>query len=375
MKDTLRIALALTNQDRALSQRSDGIDALRGIAILAVLIYHCVLEFNTGGDGWLGTFSSNPFNFFFPHHLGNFGVSLFFVISGFCIHRSNALWVRRHPQASTATQWKQYARCRFLRIAPLYFLALIAFYIAQSPAPFSPNELIDLAIHAALIQTLIEGHLAHINPSFWTLAVEVQLYALYPLLWHAIQRWGAVSVVSATLMVSLAWRLGLPLLTSTYWVTHLPWCWGFDWLLGVGVAQAVESRRWPNGVHILGALLVALVLLVPSRSPVLYAVVPGIVFSMLVGWIARLSKMPLALGPLVTLGVSSYALYLIHQPIMATVARQLHSMNVSTVDPLPFGIVSLACCAACIAVSPRLERFGRRLGQYLDVRRLNISEK
>jgi peptidoglycan/LPS O-acetylase OafA/YrhL len=353
----------LTKRDSTLSRRLDGLDALRGIAILAVLVYHCILEFNIGGDGWLGTVSSNPYNFFFPHHLGNFGVSLFFVISGFCIHRSNQLWVSRNPQASISAQWKEYARRRFFRIAPLYFLVLIAFYIAFSPAPFSSAELIDLAVHAAFIQTLLEGHLTHINPSFWTLAVEVQLYCLYPLLWLSIRRWGAIRVLSATLLLSLAWRLGLPLLVRTNWVIYLPWRWAFEWLLGVGVAQAIESRRWPHARHIAGALVIALMLLVPSRSPLLYAVVPGIVFSMLVGRMARLSKIPAVLSPLVSLGVSSYALYLIHQPIMAMVARYLQSVGISTVDPLPFAAASLACCAACMAVSPGLERLGRVLGQ------------
>lgn len=87
------------------------LNGLRFFAALSVMIYH-----------FYGTKTLN----------GHFGVTLFFVLSGFLI---TSLLLEEKQQTETISIPKFYIR-RFLRIAPLYFfiiiLSSISFFYAES---------------------------------------------------------------------------------------------------------------------------------------------------------------------------------------------------------------------------------------------------
>jgi len=332
-------------------RRVAGVDALRGVGFLSVFAFHSVLAFNIGGNGWLGDVYSNPFAYFVPNHLGTFGVTLFFVISGFCIHRSTVAWRARNPQATAGTMWRAYGARRMRRVYPLYLVTLVAFWVAAPRATVA-----DLLLHAGLVQTLVPGHLNTINPSFWSLAVEAQLYALYPLLWAAIERFGARWALGAAAGLSLAWSIGAPALFHDAWWVSLPWRWGFPWVLGAAVAAAGDRLVAPRSLQLVVAGLIAVVLLAPSRSAMLYALVPALFFAALLAWSVS-SERPLeAKRPLRWIGGVSYALYLIHQPLLDWAANALAAQQVRTVDPLPFLLGSMGMLALCLVVAAGMER-------------------
>jgi peptidoglycan/LPS O-acetylase OafA/YrhL len=349
--------------------RLSRLDALRGVAFLSVFVFHAFLELNTGDGGWVGAVYSNPYGFLFPHHLGALGVQLFFVLSGFCIHRS------AERGLSASGSWADYARRRALRIVPLYLLTLVAFYALTSHDPLSGEQLGDLALHAAFLQTLVPGHVNHINPAFWSLAVEVQLYALYPLLWLASQRLGARRAVLLFALASLFWALVLPQWARGAWFTQLPLRWGFAWFLGVGVAVTLRARFWPGGratALFLGATLLALL---PSRSVALYEVLPPLAFAGVVAWAARQTapeRPGLGFRALVALGGISYALYLMHQPLLTFAGRALTAAGVRIVDAGPFFATAGGVLLGCIALATPLERLGRRV-QAWGERRLSAA--
>lgn len=90
--------------------RQPALDGLRGIAVLIVFLSH------SSGRGiqiapWL--------NF---HGIGHVGVYLFFVLSGFLLTRN---LVEGQPVGTFLVR-------RFFRIAPLYYLVLIATFIHQA---------------------------------------------------------------------------------------------------------------------------------------------------------------------------------------------------------------------------------------------------
>ena len=357
------------------SRRPSGhapLDAWRGVAILAVFAFHAVLELNLsrpgdpGNPGWLGALVSAPYAHFLPLHLGAFGVQLFFVISGYCIHRSVRAWDAVHPGATARDRWRSYAQRRFWRIYPLYAVVLLALFAAGASPPRADvaDPATDLLVHAAMLHTLVPDHINLINPSFWSLAVEAQIYALYPLVWLGFRRWGAARVLLAAAALAALWHAGVPHLTRSPWVVNLPWRWGFEWALGAFVAETLASHRWPRGRTVAAVATLATVVLAPLRSPFLYAAVPPIVFALVVAWAARRSSPPRPWRPLAALGRVSYALYLVHQPTLAALGVFLVDRGVRTVDPLPFAATAVGALAVATAAAVLLERFGRAAQRY-----------
>ena len=351
----------MTTDPLARAPRFVGLEALRGVAILAVFLFHCVLEFNTGGRGWLGDVNSQRYAYFVPQHLGDFGVQLFFVVSGFCIHHATTTWRTHHPLASVRALWLAYAKRRFWRIYPLYLLAMMAAFLLQPDDVSAHRGLTDLAVHAALLQTLVPEHINRINPSLWSVAVEVQLYALYPLISWALRRFDARMVLAAAALLTLSWRLGLPMTDAPEWLQNFAPRWGFAWVLGVGVAHGQHGTRWPPGRIVLALAVLSSVLLTATRAEVVYQTVPPLLFALVVAWAVR---RPLHdanwLGLLTALGGVSYAVYLVHQPLLTWLARTLHAAGVRTVDPGPFFLASAVSLLASLVLAMPLERGYRR---------------
>ena len=176
------------------------LDGLRGVAILMVLLFHV---WRVPGGGVSGPVSHAIENF---ASIGWTGVELFFVLSGFLI--TGILL-----DARQATNYFRvfYAR-RVLRIFPLYYLTLIAFFwvwplLAHHVAffqlhgqgTFGPREQLwywfDLVNLRTAFYPLIIVMLTHC----WTLSLEEQFYAVWPVVVRFLrERWlvaGSIAVV------------------------------------------------------------------------------------------------------------------------------------------------------------------------------------
>jgi peptidoglycan/LPS O-acetylase OafA/YrhL len=151
------------------------IDGLRAIAVLSVLVYHSTIAADAKFPDWV--FS------------GSRGVSLFFVISGFCLSFPflHAWRSGRTFQLDSRVFGKFLAR-RFSRIAPPFYVMLTIFALL-SMTPFGfPNSAhqdtgIANQIHeywASLLFLTSKSPL--FNASFWTLGIEARWYILCPLL-------------------------------------------------------------------------------------------------------------------------------------------------------------------------------------------------
>ena len=112
-----------------------------------------------------------------PLIFGNFGVAVFFVISGFCIQLSYA----RSAQAG----FRAFYIRRFFRIYPPYLVALLFFAVVFPPTRLGFAKLWDWAqfgSHLLLVHNFDARAFDGINGAFWSIAVEVQLYLLFPVL-------------------------------------------------------------------------------------------------------------------------------------------------------------------------------------------------
>jgi peptidoglycan/LPS O-acetylase OafA/YrhL len=109
------------------------------------------------------------------HEAGDFGVRLFFVLSGFLI--TGILLGCRDLDPGTATR-AFYCR-RALRIFPLYFATLIAFTFVL-PFAGMDGAFWWNATYLSNFRNLLTGHDLGPAGHFWTLAVEEQFYLLWP---------------------------------------------------------------------------------------------------------------------------------------------------------------------------------------------------
>jgi peptidoglycan/LPS O-acetylase OafA/YrhL len=139
------------------------VDALRAIAMTAVITFHCKLM----PFGWMG-------------------VWLFYVVSGFSV--TTSLFSRRHPAPSIGSAIGRFYIRRALRIWPLYF-AFVALNVILLEAIGKTEPLEDVPWLLSFTQNLkmiFTDYTPAANwPAFghlWTLAVEQQFYLVFPLL-------------------------------------------------------------------------------------------------------------------------------------------------------------------------------------------------
>ena len=205
-------------------------DGLRGVAILAVVLYHCMPRLQ-------GTFLEKFIAW------GWSGVSLFFVLSGFLITGIIL-------DSSTAPRfYSNFFARRFLRIWPVYWMLLFLYYFFF-PLLFSGYRWMfhEIAVAPWLFLLLFVQNLwpvalpGAIGPT-WSLAIEQQFYLFWtPIARRVPPRWllpAAAIMLATSPLVRLFWGNRF---TPTNTITHL------DGLaVGSLIAIALRVLPWPIG--------------------------------------------------------------------------------------------------------------------------------
>jgi peptidoglycan/LPS O-acetylase OafA/YrhL len=347
---------------------TEGADLLRGVAILMVVVYHCVgpiYGFHLPWDGWVRDFSAGdtPILLHFLS-LGWAGVALFFVISGFCIHYSYLRTANLKPRSFF---WR-----RFWRIYPAYIVALIAFSVAFRLNVLSRGGAGQFLSHLLFFHNCSERWFFGINASFWSIAVEIQLYLLFPVLLFIRSRLGIAWTVATLFAVGCAWRAvtiilwGFPdhLINAAWSSPLMTW---FDWSIGALIAE-----RFRAGHRVFPRPLVWLALLLPLFGlSTLYKPLTPFCFSLAATISAIALEMTLHVQwrdvawvrPLAFIGIISYSLYLWHQPLLIPLDQQLAPIFGS---PTVAWISVIALLIASSWLSFRLlELPGISLGQWI----------
>jgi peptidoglycan/LPS O-acetylase OafA/YrhL len=302
---------------------TSGADVLRGIAIIMVVAYHAMgpsWGWYVPWSGWLRDFSAAPSRallWCYPITFGWAGVSLFFVISGFCIHYS---YLRAGRFEAKQFFWR-----RVWRIYPAYIVALLAFQLLPQINLHTRAARFDLGLHALMVHNASQTTFFGVSGSFWSIAVEVQLYLLFPLLLVLREKVGIEKAMVALFAVGCAWRSAtlflapLPdhLITAAWTCPLNTW---FDWSLGALVAERFASgrRTFSRAPVLLAVLIPALV-----ASSVIK---PLTIFSFMLASAVSAVRLDAALRDswsgrrwaqgLSFIGAISYSIYLWHQPLL-----------------------------------------------------------
>jgi peptidoglycan/LPS O-acetylase OafA/YrhL len=248
---------------------------------------------------------------------GYLAVTTFFVLSGFVLARTYA-----------GTEWTgrnllRYGVGRLARVYPVYVLslALVAPFIF---ADRTPGKAPLVAAHGLLVQ----GWLGHIpvnwNTPAWSLSCEMFFYLAFPLAALLIPRanWTATIALAAAAccLTQFLWRIGVS--DEIKPVIHLA-----DFLMGIAACRAYElierAERIPEGAWLylpglaIGAALIAFPQVLPGAIDLNSALRPlNAVVLVGFGLGGGLAARALSTNVAVYLGKSSYAMYILHVPIL-----------------------------------------------------------
>ncbi|HET6276884.1 MAG TPA: acyltransferase [Candidatus Cybelea sp.] len=226
------------------------LDGLRGIAVLLVLWYHI----------WEISFlSPGPWLDFLPA-TGFVGVHLFFFLSGFVISYP---FVRAALEERARPSWREFAWRRFIKIVPSYVLSIaVAYAIGYAQVQPYASTVPDVVTHLLFIHTWFPLRYGTIDGVLWTLAVEVEFYCLFPLIWWCFRRqpW-----LTGAAMIAIAWWWRSTMASCCYstlfaqYEENLP---GYLDIFAFGMMSAYAFVRFGNlwrGAHMrLGGLAVAI---------------------------------------------------------------------------------------------------------------------
>ncbi|MBP8197130.1 MAG: acyltransferase [Chromatiaceae bacterium] len=330
------------------------LQAARAFAAIFVVLFHL------GGsiaakDGFGFTWFSVPFSF------GGAGVEFFFVLSGFII--LTAHW----NDISKPRRVGSYFRKRLIRIYPTYWIIFVAALFlsiisnaARGTVPYETLSLINDP--AALLKALFllpqaKYALAPIILVAWTLHYEMFFYFCFSTL--ILSRWIAIALGILLLYTYILYmdvsRIPFPFsfLSKTYI---------FLFFMGMIVAFFCKSKRFatnrPRVYVFLGAVMFFFISLdivigthfLGNMRTISY----GLASSLIIYGLVKTEDSGKAIGghPLVQLlGDSSYALYLIHYPLIGFLCKLALLAHLNRIGITGAVICYLSIFTACIIIS------------------------
>lgn len=225
--------VAISRATQVPIERVKGLDALRGLMALSVMIYHYASWSRALAPGILG----NAFA-----KLGTYAVESFYVLSGFSLLLAYdaADFSKRHTHARFF--WK-----RVMRLLPLFAVATLLSLVRDGAPPDAPWLVV--AGHLTLLFGFVSPALSIVTGG-WSIGLEMVFYTVFAgAMWLRTRHRAAVAGLAfASLLASLPWAFWL--LTpeaslAAQWRTyvavpnHL-----FLFCGGMALAEHMSRHRW-----------------------------------------------------------------------------------------------------------------------------------
>jgi peptidoglycan/LPS O-acetylase OafA/YrhL len=317
-----------------LTARLQGLDSLRGMAALAVVLYHYTF-------GYTQVVGKHMPGLDLIATDGHFGIYLFFIISGFVIFMT----LERSARAA------DFSVSRFARLWPPYLVCAGFTSLLIVVLDFNPNHLtVGDALLNVLMLNKVLGNVS-IDPSYWTLTYEVLFYAGAAMIFFGLK-------IKRIEWACLAW-LGLAFVArvSTFNEHHqrvgvllgVDFCHFF--VLGMMIYLIYQRRTdwltWSTAI-----LAFSMTLFGPSYNPgaiKLWQFMLMTALFVLVVWLVAERKIRfLNIAPLLFLGEISYSLYLVHQIAGYWLIRQLEALGWDPDHAIWVAVLCAIVVATCV---------------------------
>lgn len=176
-------------------KRYENLDLLRGIAALAVVLYHYFYHYSN----IYGTGINLPI-----FAVGKLGVNLFFVLSGFVI------FISLHRACSSVNFIKK----RFNRLFPTYWLCLVLTFAVVSilGLPGREVDFITFLINFTMLQEFL-GY-DNLDGAYWTLTYELAFYFISALVFLNVKKFSSFTLLNVFI-------IALHLLILRFWEGYL----------------------------------------------------------------------------------------------------------------------------------------------------------
>ncbi|MBE9601649.1 acyltransferase [Pedobacter sp. MC2016-24] len=266
------------------------LDVLRGVAAFNVLLFHYLSRFkvNFNADFMEG----------YSWNIGQYGVQLFFMISGFVIFMS--------LQGDTTLE--SFAYKRFSRLYPSYWIcACVTFAVVNLSNEPQAGTSSFLVLLGNL--TMVQGqfNVKNIDGAYWSLVPELLFYCLMGVLFKL----GLLTKIRVVALIWLALIIGNQIFVFSFGAYLLNLKYGMFFLSGMLFYNLkVKNGDWHE--HVLIAICWLTALMQSPSTICLY--VFSLIFLLFYLFTYGLLK-AFTFKPFLFLGYISYPLYLLHQNI------------------------------------------------------------
>ena len=327
---------AKDNFPRAQSQKLEIIQLLRALAVLCVVISHIAHELSAMLFGKVANFNAK----LFP---GDFGVDLFFVISGFIMVYTCWDSFQRENAAP------DFMRRRIIRIVPLYWLATSLMILAIILFPHKINTATSdwyQWISSYLFFPYARESDGLVRPVLglgWSLQYEMLFYALFALSLYLPRKAGMIALIVALVIITAGTNLLVP---DAYVSTGVAQFLSHPIILefGAGVFLGYlycSGFRFSGTVGVVALVCgILLLLFVPSFNDVIdrwrlfHYGLPATIFVSACIFIHGIDEVSVP-RPVLNIGESSYSIYLCHPFVIGIVSLIFARFDlVAELDPL-----------------------------------------
>lgn len=298
------------------------LQAGRFLAAMAVVLHHAVISTAAFVDAPPPFIQSTL-------HYGYFGVDFFFVLSGFIIHYT--MNARSRPAA-------RFAIDRLRRIMLPYWPVGIMLAIAYTLLPGLSAGDRDWGWVSTL--TLIPTGQPPALSVAWTLQHELVFYLIYALLLYSGRIWiglviWAVAIAASYLLGPADWPLLQVVLAPI----------NVEFIAGVAAAALFLSSRPVSAIGSLALAAGFLALFISVGGDRNESWLVGFAMGALLPWICRVEHDGVFLIPrwFIFGGAASYAIYLVHNPLLSVLSRLIAQTELGWGPAL---LLSTAICAA-----------------------------